>query len=304
MKGFARVIAVTALTAIGTAGLSAPMAMAQQRGDNASGEAVANMPPALKAAVLSGNPDAIKQAIATLSGSDSSRAATLADQVVRAAEQLFTVNPKGAIQIAQVAVSTIQATQVQQAAPQQTQNVITTAARLFINPAAQTAAPDATAQLAMATVQAASTTNNAALAASTAGQAVGLAQNMLSSNAATAIQIVGVAVQLIKQDSVVNGAATQAMEVAVAAARVIVRPEAQGVANSDAVNIIKTSLYTMISTDTAATKSPDQSRTTKEILAGNLPQQQKTADTNNSNQNNNNNSPITEQNTKSTASGS
>ena len=290
MKGFARVVAVTALTITGVAGLVLPPALAQQppqpgtNGTPPAGGAVAanpadlaaalaKMPPALKAAVLSSNTDAIKLAIATLAGDNATKAGALADQVVHAAEQIFANDPKSGIQVAQGAVYTIQANTVQEAAPQQTQEVITVAARLFINPAAQAAAPDATAQLAMSSVTAASTTNNASLITTTAGQAVSVAEKMLSSNASVAVQIVGVATQAIKQDNVVASNAAKAMDVAVAAARVVVRPEVQALSDSSAANAVKTALFSMVSTQqTADTKTAsqtsDQTQTTKDLLAG------------------------------------
>lgn len=307
MTRFIRICAAIALVGGGSVGVYAVPALAQQGqqggGRNAPavpGDALANLPPALRAAVLSGNPDAISQAIATLSASNPTTAANLANLVVKAAEQIFTTDPKSGIQIAQSAVKTIQAIQVQQQAPVQTQEVITTAARLFINPIALAVAPDATAQLAMSAVNASSTTGNASLATTTAGQAVGLAQTMLASNAAGAIQVVGVAVQSVKQDSVMSKASSQAMEVAVAAARVVVRPEAQGVSNTESVNVVKTALSNMANSSSSQSSS-EQGRTTNAILAGKAPQAEaKTennnnqannqANGNNNNNNNNNNS--------------
>ncbi len=244
--------------ALGLAGAAAegisPATAQQQRASDATTEAVSRMPPALRAAVLSGNADAIRQAIATLAGNDSALAAQLANQVVRAAEQIFATDPRGGIRIAQVAVTAISSNRVQQAAPQQTQDVITTAARLFINPAAQAAAPEATAQLAMTAVQAATTSNNAALVTSTAGQAVTVAERMLSTNATTAIQMAGIAVEAIRHETVQTTAtaAGAAMDVAVAAARVVLSPSAQAsTANTEAVAAIKESL-TVIATAAAA----------------------------------------------------
>ena len=52
-----------------------------------------NLPPALRAAVQAGNPQAIQQAINTLSGGNPAQAAALASQVAAAAEQMVSTNP-------------------------------------------------------------------------------------------------------------------------------------------------------------------------------------------------------------------
>ena len=227
-----RILAVV-LTTTGVVSALFPAPAAAQnasRREDANRNPLASLPPALRAAVQSGNPDAIRQAITTLSGGDAAQTASLANQVVRAAEQIFATDPKGAIAIAQVAVTASQAQPVQQSSPQQSQDVITTAARLFINPVAQRVAPDATAALAVSSMQAAANSGNATLQSATASQAVNLATGMLASNAAAAVSIASAAMQTVKQDSVMAASPQQSMQTATAAARIAVTPEAQAAA--------------------------------------------------------------------------
>ncbi|WP_298373276.1 hypothetical protein [Azospirillum sp.] len=226
--GFVTAVASSLALLSGVAAL--PVAAQTPPGTNAAADITAGLPPALRAAVLAGNTQAVSQAIATLSVGNPAQAAGLADQVVRAAERLFPANPKGAILIAQAAVGAVRNNPVQQAAPQQTESVITIAARLFINPIAARIAPDETGQLVVATINAAATTNNSSLSATTAAQGVGVAEKMLSSNAASAIQIAGAAMQSVKQTSVMSGSPQQSLQVASAVARISVAPEAQTVA--------------------------------------------------------------------------
>ena len=98
-------------------------AQAQQSG-------IVSLPPALRAAVMSGNAQAVSQAINTLSGGNPQRAADLANLVVTAAEQMLSVNPQAAMAAAGAAVETVRNTTVQTSGPTQTQSVLTTAARV------------------------------------------------------------------------------------------------------------------------------------------------------------------------------
>ncbi len=136
--------------------LPAPV-LAQQGGQSAAAQGLEQMPPALRAAVLSGNAQAIQQALATLSAGNPGRLATLAGQVIAAAERMLATNPAAAVQIAGAAVNSFQSAAIQQAAPQQAMQVMTIAARIFISPAAQAAAPILVAQYAQTVVQIAST---------------------------------------------------------------------------------------------------------------------------------------------------
>lgn len=117
-------------------------APAQQSTQN---QGMAALPPALRAAILSGNTQGIIQAINVLSGGDPLRAANLAAQAIRAGEGLLESNPNAAGAVASAAMSIIRNPQVQNAAPTQTQIVLLTAARISVHPAFQRANPSAAA---------------------------------------------------------------------------------------------------------------------------------------------------------------
>ncbi|HEY1110854.1 MAG TPA: hypothetical protein VGE76_19530 [Opitutaceae bacterium] len=97
----------------------------------------ATLPPALQAAVNSGNANSITQAINALSGGNPARRAQLAQQVVEAAERMLNANPRGAVVAAEAAVAAIGSATVQNSAPALANQVATTAARIFVSPAAQ-----------------------------------------------------------------------------------------------------------------------------------------------------------------------
>jgi hypothetical protein len=222
MKYTARVLTVAAMASFGC-GVLPSTGFAQQAEQGAE----VQLPPALRAAVQSGNAAAVQQAIATLSGGNATQAANLADNVVKAAERLFASNPQAAIQAASGAVNAISSSPVQSAAPRQSQDVITTAARLFILPAAQQLNPTATAALATATMAAAATSGNSALVASTAAGAVSVAEKMLATNPAGAVALAGATVQAVNTQAVMSGQPSQALQVVTTAARIVVSPEAE-----------------------------------------------------------------------------
>lgn len=89
------------------------------------------LPPALQAAVQSGNAAAISQAITTLSAGNPIQAANLANAVVSAAERILATNPQAAVNAASAAVSAVNALPVQTSSPQQSLSVVTTASRIF-----------------------------------------------------------------------------------------------------------------------------------------------------------------------------
>lgn len=96
----------------------------------------AALPPALQAAFDSGNGQALQSAIASLSAGDPAKSAALAQEIIVAAEKLLKIDPQRAVNIATTAVNVINSASVQQSAPQQSQSVITIAARIFISPEA------------------------------------------------------------------------------------------------------------------------------------------------------------------------
>ncbi|MGE4218220.1 MAG: hypothetical protein AB7G39_02135 [Alphaproteobacteria bacterium] len=93
------------------------------------------------------------QAINVLSGGNPTTVAGLSAQVVAAAEQMLATNPQAAIEAAGAAVNAVGQLPVQNSAPNQVMTVVTTAARMLINPVAQQIAPQAVAQIAANTVQ-------------------------------------------------------------------------------------------------------------------------------------------------------
>ena len=114
---------------------------------------VNTLPPALRAAVASGNQQAIRQAIITLSAGNSVRLADLANQVVTEAERMLSSNPMAAVAIAGAAIDAVNSNVVQNAAPTQAMAVVTTASRIMIDPAAQRVAPQQVAALAVNAAQ-------------------------------------------------------------------------------------------------------------------------------------------------------
>ncbi|HRQ82855.1 MAG TPA: hypothetical protein PKZ97_17220, partial [Azospirillaceae bacterium] len=135
MKAVHRVAFVAALM-FALNGAATP-AQAQQGGAQAQqGAAIQALPPALRAAVLAGNSAQVQQAIQTLSGGNITTAAGLAAQVIAAAEQILTTSPEAAVRVAVAAVETVRPANVQQGAPQASEQVVATAARIFISPPA------------------------------------------------------------------------------------------------------------------------------------------------------------------------
>ncbi|GGC11988.1 hypothetical protein GCM10011352_43060 [Marinobacterium zhoushanense] len=116
-----------------------------------------NLPPALQAAVMTGNPNAISQAISALSGGNPLRAASLAHAVTTAAEQMVATNPQAAISAVQAAVAVVNSQPVLSSAPQDALLVAVSASRIIVNPAVQQAAPQSVGTLAVQLSQLAAT---------------------------------------------------------------------------------------------------------------------------------------------------
>jgi hypothetical protein len=134
-----------------------------QTAQNASGlsqqqiaQAPAAMPPALQAAINSGNAAMVTQVITTLSAGNPQRAAALAQQAVAAAERLLQTNPQAAVAVAGATMQVVAQLQVQTSAPPQVLQTITTAARIFVSPIAQRIAPQQAGNLAVQAAQIAS----------------------------------------------------------------------------------------------------------------------------------------------------
>ncbi len=192
-----------------------------------SSNTVNTLPPALRAAVQSGNSNAVTQAINTLSGGNAVQAASLAAQVVAAAEQLLSTNPQAAFQAAGAAVEAVRSTAVQSGAPGQTVSVLTTAARIFTAPAISQIAPGTIASLANAVLQVASSTNNPTLIAATAQAAVTVATRTAATNPAGAAQLSAAAMSAVQSPAVTSAAPQVAAQVATSAAAVVANPNVQ-----------------------------------------------------------------------------
>jgi Mg-chelatase subunit ChlI len=103
----------------------------------AQGAATQPLPPALRAAVMSGNQQAVSAVIATLSAGNPQMAATLAASVLTAAEQLLASNPTLAVALAETAVSVVTQQSVTIGAPVETDSALVIASRIFVTPRAQ-----------------------------------------------------------------------------------------------------------------------------------------------------------------------
>jgi hypothetical protein len=228
-------------------------ALAQQGAQQTPG---ATLPPALRAAFVSGNAQQMSAAINTLSGGNPQRAAALASQVVVAAEAALATNPQVAIQAAAAAVESVRATPVLTTSPQQTENVLTRAARIYVSPAVQRTAPELAASVASSSMTVASQTGNSTLIANMAVQSMVVAESVLAINPAAAVQLAGQATQSVGSSSAVQQTAPQqSMSVATSAARIIVNPGAQRVA-PEGVATMTVSVTTVVSNPTVYQSSP------------------------------------------------
>lgn len=95
------------------------------------------LPPALQAAVNSGNANQITQVINTLAGGNNAQRANLAQQVAAAAERLASVNPQAAAAAIESALGVFSTTAMQNAAPGAANAVAAAAARLAASPGVQ-----------------------------------------------------------------------------------------------------------------------------------------------------------------------
>jgi len=223
------VIGLTVAMMVATGLASSLPAVAQTRQEQGQPQQrrAAPLPPALQAAIATGTLEAVRQAITTLAGGNFELAGQLAVLAIQAAERMLSTNPQGAVQVATGAVATIRNADVQQASRQNSETVITTAARIFINPGAERVAPEASAQLAMSSMQAASTMNNNALSVQVADQAVRTAERVLAGAPAAAVEIAGMAMATAKQETAMSQTPAASLQIAATSARIIIRPEAQ-----------------------------------------------------------------------------
>jgi hypothetical protein len=210
--------------------LAAPAYAQQNQGQVRAQGQDQPLPPALQAAVQSGNPQVVQAAIATLAGNNPTRTADLANAVIAAAERLLTTNPQSAVSVASAAVQAVQSGPVQSASPVATSNVLTTASRIFVNPDANRVAPTLVGQLAANTVAAASNGANPTVTSAVASQAVSVAEKLLTTDPAAAVQLASSAVGAVNKAPIQQSQPQQALTVASTAARILVNPEVQRVA--------------------------------------------------------------------------
>lgn len=203
-------------------------AFAQQRNNNPSQQpgAIQALPPALNAAMLSGNQDAISAAIQTLSGGNPQRAAQLSEQVVTAAEKLLTTNPQAAIAAVSAALGNIR-TITAAAARAQTESVVIIASRILGAPGVQQFSAQAAA-LSANVLAAVSAVNNPTVQANVAAQVVAVAEKLVQTQPAAALDLAAMAVQVVKTAQVVNAAPQSSLGVVTVAARILVNPQVQG----------------------------------------------------------------------------
>lgn len=128
-------------------GAAATPSQAQQ------GRAEPPLPPALAAAVASGNADAVTRVVNTLAAGNPTRIADLALQALNAAEKVLQTNPQAAANIASAATKIFNQPSVLQTASQQALTAVVTASRIAINPAVQQTAPAVSAAISTNVVQ-------------------------------------------------------------------------------------------------------------------------------------------------------
>lgn len=95
------------------------------------------LPPALKAALYSGNAAAIKAALSTLSGGDAKKLATLTGQVATEAEKLLRTNPQAALNGLSAVLDIVNTSAFKTANPQAAAQAAAAAGRIIVSPAAQ-----------------------------------------------------------------------------------------------------------------------------------------------------------------------
>jgi hypothetical protein len=106
-------------------------------------QSTAPLPPALRAAVASGNTNMITTAIKTLSAGNPIQAANLANQVLMEAERLLSTNPQAALNAASAAMAVTNNLPVTTSSPQVAMENAVIAARIVSNPAVIAVNPSA-----------------------------------------------------------------------------------------------------------------------------------------------------------------
>lgn len=197
------------------------------------------LPPALQAAINSGNGNAVAAAINTLAAGNPQRAAVLAQQVVAAAERLLTVNPNAAVAVAGATMQVVAQLQVQNAAPPQVLQTVTIASRIFISPQALQVAPQQAANLAIQATQ------------------IAVSPTVYQSNPQAAIQVMANAYRAVTSPSIIAAIPTAAANV------VQILTTAQQSTNLGQVNVTNAAQIQQILTQSAVVtgQQPNESAT-------------------------------------------
>jgi hypothetical protein len=129
--------------------LQAQAAASSSSSATQSTTSLASLPPALRAAIMSGSSAGIQAALTTLSGGNPVRLATLASQVADVAQGMISTNPAGAAQAAAAALQAVNTSAVMAASPSLAMQVAQAASRVAIAPAVQAATPLLASQIAV-----------------------------------------------------------------------------------------------------------------------------------------------------------
>jgi hypothetical protein len=149
--------------------------------------ATVNLPPALQAAINSGDPNAISRTIATLSAGNPVRAIGLIDQTLYAAEGMLTTSPALGIKATLAAAQGAEQPSVCAANAAQCFEVVTTIARIANNMTVRRVDPANSIAIAKINLDIAAHTQNASLIGVVATEALNLAEALLSIVPASAV---------------------------------------------------------------------------------------------------------------------
>lgn len=200
-------------------------------------DALSTLPPALRAAVVSGTGSQIKTSITTLSGGNPTQVANLSLSTANAAEQMLTSNPWNALIAASAALESVQPTIVMTAAPTQIASIVTTVTRIFISPVSRQVAPTTVASLASLAINVAAGLSNASLLANTAQQAVAAAETIANTLPANAISLASVALTAISPTYIALSAPAQVAATAIPASRIALLSDVIAVSPTSAASV-------------------------------------------------------------------
>ena len=208
--------------------LAGQPALAQQGAQAPRGASqAATLPPALIAAINSGNADMVRVLIQRLSAGRPPEAARLAAQVVMAAERIATTNPVLAVRVVAAALPVLEQPAIGRVAPNEASAAVSAAMRLISSPAILAAQPEQVAALGLSAANVAGSLGNPSLSASVANGLATVSERLPNAQPAMAAQLAARAMEVASQPSVLTAAPQQAMQVATIVARVVVNPSVQ-----------------------------------------------------------------------------